>query len=93
MVVVVVVMGVLLEDEFIPPYRGMLLKYSWALLRIWKWAVAASFEIPKLGEYLSGWYMSDSLLNFDLTSLSFAPLPSPKALRESIFVTPTPSTS
>ena len=40
----------------------------------------SSNDMPSVAEYLSGWYLSDSLLQADLTSLSLAPLRSPKAM-------------
>ena len=51
----------------------------------------SSNVMPSVGEYLSGWYLSDNLLKADLTSLSFAPLRSPKAPKESSLLFPTPS--
>ena len=45
------------------------------------------------GEYLSGWYIIDSILNRVLTSLAVAVRVNPIAFRESSNVRPTLSTS
>ena len=53
--------------------------------------MASPGVIPRFGEYLSGWYINDSLLNLFLISLSFAFIDRFKILRESVLLRPTPS--
>ena len=53
--------------------------------------MASPGVIPRFGEYLSGWYINDSLLNLFLISLSFASIDRFKILRESVLLRPTPS--
>jgi hypothetical protein len=53
--------------------------------------VAYPGVIPKVGEYLSGWYVSDSLLNFFFISLLLAFIGRSKILRELVLLHPAPS--
>ncbi len=48
------------------------LRISLALSIISKWTVASSWVIPSVGEYLSVWYVNDSLLNCFFISLLLA---------------------